>query len=349
MIAREAPPGQISRLCAAIGLSRATFYRYRDPDEPVATDVAVRDQIQRIAIEFPAYGYRRITAQLRRDGVLVNRKRVLRLMREDNLLCLRHRRFLATTDSDHGLPVYPNLVPTLTLTGINQLWVAEIVCSQMTKAHLLALRAGGDDVADLHLPVRHDHPVDQQLHQLTPLREGRARQSAAYPLAERLDRRDHLRDLRVTIHLRSQLLCLAFKSLTPLFQIAATTLIFRQRDHRPEIGTGLPAPPHSHDGYEETIYGVEGVLTWTVDGTPFDVQPGEALCIPQGAVHAFMNNGATDARALCVISPGVLGPAYFREMGAVIAAAGGGPPDCAKAMEVMRRHGLTPAAPPAPS
>lgn len=114
-------------------------------------------------------------------------------------------------------------------------------------------------------------------------------------------------------------------------------------------GTGLPAPPHSHDGYEETIYGVEGVLTWTVDGTPFDVQPGQALCIPRGAVHAFMNNGVSDARALCVISPGILGPAYFREMGAVVAAAGGGPPDRTKAGEVMRRHGLTPAPSPAPA
>jgi quercetin dioxygenase-like cupin family protein len=111
-------------------------------------------------------------------------------------------------------------------------------------------------------------------------------------------------------------------------------------------GTGLPAPPHSHDGYEETIYGVAGVLTWTVDGTPFDVGPGQALCIPRGAVHMFMNKGAIDARALCVISPGVLGPAYFRDMGAVIAEAAGGPPDRAKAMEVMRRHGLTPAPPP---
>ncbi len=124
--AREAPSGQISRLCAAVGLSRATFYRYRDPGEPVHTDIEMRDQMQRIALEFPAYGYRRITAQLRRDGVVVNRKRVLRLMREDNLLCLRHRRFLATTDADHGFPVYPNLVPSLTLTGINQLWVADI-------------------------------------------------------------------------------------------------------------------------------------------------------------------------------------------------------------------------------
>ncbi len=126
IIAREVPPGQISRLCAAVDLSRATFYRYRDTGEPVDPDIALRDQIQRIALAFPAYGYRRITAQLRRDGVVVNRKRVLRLMREDNLLCLRHRRFVATTDADHGLPVYPNLVPTLTLTGINQLWVADI-------------------------------------------------------------------------------------------------------------------------------------------------------------------------------------------------------------------------------
>src|SRR5947209_7170544 len=122
IIAREAPLGQISRLCAALDLSRTTVHRYRDSGERVDPDMTLRDQIQRIALAWPAYGYRRIAAQLRRDGVIVNHKRVLRLMREDNLLCLRHRRFLATTDADHGLPVYPNLVPTLTLTGINQLW-----------------------------------------------------------------------------------------------------------------------------------------------------------------------------------------------------------------------------------
>lgn len=125
-IAREAPPGQISHLCAAVGLSRATLYRYRDCGKSVDPDITLRDQIQRIALEWPAYGYRRITAQLRRDGMVVNHKRVLRLMREDNLLCLRHRHFLATTDADHGLPVYPNLVPTVTLTGINQLWAADL-------------------------------------------------------------------------------------------------------------------------------------------------------------------------------------------------------------------------------
>jgi len=134
IIAREAPPGQISRLCAAVGLSRATFYRYRDTRESVDADIELRDQVQRIALEFPAYGYRRITAQLRRDGMVVNRKRVVRLMREDNLLCLRHRRFVATTDADHGLPVYPNLVPTLTLTGINQLWAADITYVRLPRA-----------------------------------------------------------------------------------------------------------------------------------------------------------------------------------------------------------------------
>ena len=113
-------------MCAAVGLSRATFYRHRDPGESVDPDIALRDHIHRIALEFPAYGYRRITAHLWRAGVVVNRKRVLRLMREDNLLCLRHRRFVLTTDSGHPLPVYPNLVPTLTPTGIDQLWVADI-------------------------------------------------------------------------------------------------------------------------------------------------------------------------------------------------------------------------------
>jgi len=86
----------------------------------------LRDAIQKVAIDKPAYGYRRITAQLHRDGRVVNSKRVLRIMREDNLLCQRRRSFVRTTDSHHGLPVYPNLVNGLILTGINQLWVADI-------------------------------------------------------------------------------------------------------------------------------------------------------------------------------------------------------------------------------
>jgi quercetin dioxygenase-like cupin family protein len=108
----------------------------------------------------------------------------------------------------------------------------------------------------------------------------------------------------------------------------------------------LMAPAHSHDGYEETIYGIDGVLTWTVDGKRVEVGPGHALCIPRGAVHRFDNHGDEDAKALCVVTPAAIGPTYFRETGAVINAAGGGPPDRAKLAEIMRRHGLTPAPPP---
>jgi len=108
----------------------------------------------------------------------------------------------------------------------------------------------------------------------------------------------------------------------------------------------LPAPAHSHDHYEETIYGIDGVLTWTVDGKAIEVGPGEALCIPRGAVHRFDNNGTRDAKALCVITPAAIGPDYFREAFGLLNAAAGGPPDKAAMMEIMRRHGLTPAAPP---
>jgi quercetin dioxygenase-like cupin family protein len=108
----------------------------------------------------------------------------------------------------------------------------------------------------------------------------------------------------------------------------------------------LAAPAHSHDHYEETIYGIDGVLTWTVDGRPIDVGPGQALCIPRGAIHRFDNNGSRDVTALCVITPAAIGPQYFRESAEVINQAAGGPPDRAKMAEILRRHGLTPAPPP---
>ena len=108
----------------------------------------------------------------------------------------------------------------------------------------------------------------------------------------------------------------------------------------------LPAPAHSHDHYEETIYGIAGVLTWNVDGKQIEVGPGQALCIPRGAVHRFDNNGTRNAKALCVITPAAIGPDYFREAFGLLNAAAGGPPDKAKMMEIMRRHGLTPAMPP---
>jgi quercetin dioxygenase-like cupin family protein len=107
----------------------------------------------------------------------------------------------------------------------------------------------------------------------------------------------------------------------------------------------LPVPAHSHDHYEETIYGLAGVMTWTVDGKQIDVGPGQALCIPRGAVHRFDNNGSQGATSLCVISPALVGPQYFREAAAVLTAAGGGPPDRAKMADIMRRYGLTMVAP----
>ena len=111
-------------------------------------------------------------------------------------------------------------------------------------------------------------------------------------------------------------------------------------------GHKLPAPAHKNDAYEEVLYGVQGVLTWTVDGTPIAVGPGQALCIPRGAVHRFDNLGSEDVKQLCLISPAIMGPAYFREAAEVIGAAGGGPPDRAQMTEVFRRHGMTLAPPP---
>jgi quercetin dioxygenase-like cupin family protein len=111
-----------------------------------------------------------------------------------------------------------------------------------------------------------------------------------------------------------------------------------------DVPAGSKVPvAHSHDGYEETIYGLEGLLTWTIEGVPTDVGPGEALCIRRGAVHRFDNTHEVEAKVLAIVSPGILGPDYFRETAAVVEAAAGGPPDLAAIAAVMRRHGLTPA------
>jgi quercetin dioxygenase-like cupin family protein len=115
---------------------------------------------------------------------------------------------------------------------------------------------------------------------------------------------------------------------------------------RVPAGQKLAAPAHRNDAYEEVLYGIEGVLTWTVDGTPIEVGPGQALCIPRGAAHRFDNFGSQEVKQLCFISPAIMGPAYFREAAEVIGAAAGGPPDGAKMMDVFRRHGMTVAVPP---
>jgi len=105
-------------------------------------------------------------------------------------------------------------------------------------------------------------------------------------------------------------------------------------------GARLMAPAHSHNHDEETIYGVDGALTWTVDGRPIEVHSAQVLCIPRGAVHRFDNLADHAAKALCMITPAAIGPQYFRECPEVLAAASGG---LQKMIEIMRRYGLTPA------
>ena len=122
----------LSRLCSALGVSRSGYYdwlhrRNASPSaDALAEEKEVKGQIHKIVLEFPGYGYRRVTKELRRRDYLVNHKRVLRLMREDDLLCLRNKRIFRTTDSSHSLPVYANLAKNMDVTGINQLWVADI-------------------------------------------------------------------------------------------------------------------------------------------------------------------------------------------------------------------------------
>src|SRR5204862_4064996 len=113
-------------MCGAAGFSRAGYYRFLEPDKLKPTDMELRDEMQKIALEWPSYGSRRIARELRARGWEVNRKRVQRLMREDNLLCVVKRKFVVTTDSAHGLKVYPNRAASMILSGVDQLWVADI-------------------------------------------------------------------------------------------------------------------------------------------------------------------------------------------------------------------------------
>ncbi len=127
----------ISEACSALGVSRDSYYRWveqqQSPDLQDPYEMELRNEIQKIAVEFPCYGYRRMTKELDRRDYEVNHKRVLRLMREDNLLCIKKRFIPRTTDSDHSFQVYPNLARNLEVTVINQLWVADITYVQLVK------------------------------------------------------------------------------------------------------------------------------------------------------------------------------------------------------------------------
>lgn len=129
----EGSPLSIEEACRAAQASRVGYYRYFDQHAPQQAETGLRDNIQRIALKNRYYGYRRVTADLRLQGVIVNHKRVLRVMREDNLLSLRKRKFAVTTDSTHERPVYPNLIAGLALTAPNQLWVADITYIRLSE------------------------------------------------------------------------------------------------------------------------------------------------------------------------------------------------------------------------
>jgi putative transposase len=116
----------IEEICETVQVSRAGYYRHLDEQAPEQAAVGLRDVIQKIALQCRCYGYRRVTAELRQQGLVVNGKRVLRVMREDNLLSLRKQKFIVTTDSRHGWWAYPNLTAGLQLAECNQLWVADI-------------------------------------------------------------------------------------------------------------------------------------------------------------------------------------------------------------------------------
>ena len=116
----------VSRLCKSAGVSRSGYYRYLNRKPKPDPDIEIRDRIQRICLESSSYGYRYVTKALHRQGYRINHKRVLRLMREDNLLCVHKKRFVVTTDSNHSHRTYPNLAKQMNLNGINQLWVSDI-------------------------------------------------------------------------------------------------------------------------------------------------------------------------------------------------------------------------------
>lgn len=129
MIARlkeDHPAASERQLCRLFGVSRSWYHEKPSPQEKVEKDLDLRDAIERIVLEFPGYGYWRVTAELRRQGWSVNRKRALRIMRRESLVCQLRRRFVPTTDSDHTFGLYPNLIKDIELDGLDQVWIADI-------------------------------------------------------------------------------------------------------------------------------------------------------------------------------------------------------------------------------
>jgi putative transposase len=134
---QQHPDLSVERLCELFSVSRSWYYERSRQPESDAQEIALRDQIERIILEFSGYGYRRVTHALKRQGWEVNHKRVLRIMREESLLCHLKKRFVVvTTHSRHGLPVYPNRLADLVLTAPDQAWVADLTYIRLLKSRL---------------------------------------------------------------------------------------------------------------------------------------------------------------------------------------------------------------------
>jgi putative transposase len=166
---KSAPGLTIGRMVELGRVSRSSFYRF-DPERKTGADreMELRDAIQRIALEWPCYGRPRVTQELRRQGWTVNPKRVYRLMREDNLLCVRRRKFVVTTDSNHNRRIYPNLARALVLTGVNQLWIADLTYIRLLEEFVF-LAAILDAFSRRVIGWALDHSLDDEL-TLTALR-----------------------------------------------------------------------------------------------------------------------------------------------------------------------------------
>jgi transposase InsO family protein len=134
MVQQAYPQVSIRQLCAWLGVSRSWYYAHPPTDDPSERDTALREAIEQIVLKFPGYGYRRVTQALRREGWQVNHKRVLRVMREESLLCQLQRHFVVTTNSAHGYQTYPNLLAEAVLTGVDQAWVADITYIRLPTA-----------------------------------------------------------------------------------------------------------------------------------------------------------------------------------------------------------------------
>ena len=177
----------IRRMLELGRVSRSSFYRYDPNRKPGADrDMELRDAIQRIALEWPCYGRPRITQELRRQGWTINPKRVYRLMREDNLLCVRRRRFVITTDSNHDRRIYPNLARELVLTGVNQLWIADITYIRLLEEFVF-LAAMLDAFSRRVIGWALDRKLDDQL-TLTALRMALANRVSLRGLVHHSDR-----------------------------------------------------------------------------------------------------------------------------------------------------------------